>query len=161
MSIITPEEKPSVTRRIIARVWSPTGLAIAVLCVITLAFYHGLWLPDLVLIKRDAFLFYLPIKQYMIERLAAGALPQWFPYEALGRPFIGVTVTGVFHPFTLLYFFLPIPDAYRASTLMACLLAAFGAYVLARRLKLSRTGSLVAGLTFTLSGYVVSLTDNI
>ena len=41
MSIITPKEKPSVTRRIIARVWSPTGLAIAVLCVITLAFYHG------------------------------------------------------------------------------------------------------------------------
>ena len=128
MSIITPEGKPSAARRVSARVWSPTGLAMAVLCVITLVFYHGLWLPDLVLIKRDAFLFYLPIKQYMMERLAAGALPQWFPYEALGRPFIGVTVTGVFHPFTLPYFLFPVHDAYRASTLLSCLLAALGAF---------------------------------
>src|SRR5437867_13406204 len=94
-----------------------SGLAVVIFLGVTLAFYHGLWLPDLVLIKRDAFLFYLPIKQYMMERLAAGALPQWFPYEALGRPFIGVTVTGVFHPFTLLYFLFPVHDAYRASTL--------------------------------------------
>jgi len=133
----------------------------AVLCVITLAFYHGLWLPDLVLIKRDAFLFYLPIKQYMIERLAAGALPQWFPYEALGRPFIGVTVTGVFHPFTLLYFLFPVHDAYRASTLLSCLLAALGAFALGRMLALSRTGALVASLSFTLSGYLVSALVNI
>src|SRR5213594_334073 len=161
MSIITPEEKPSVTRRIIARVWSPTGLAIAVLCVITLAFYHGLWLPDLVLIKRDAFLFYLPIKQYMMERLAASELPQWFPYESLGRPFIGAAATGVFHPFTALYFLLPIPDAYRASTLLSCLLAAFGAFVLGRMLALSRTGALVASISFTFSGYLVSALDNI
>ena len=161
MSTITPEGKPDAARRIIARVWSPTGLAMAVLCVITLTFYHGLWLPDLVLIKRDAFLFYLPIKQYMMERLAAGALPQWFPYEALGRPFIGVTVTGVFHPFTMLYFLFPVHDAYRASTLLSCLLAALGAFALGRMLTLSRTGALVASISFTLSGYLVSALVNI
>jgi hypothetical protein len=161
MSIITPEGKPSAARRIIAREWSPTGLAMAVLCVITLAFYHGLWLPDLVLIKRDAFLFYPPIKQYMLEQLAAGALPQWFPYEALGRPFIGVTVTGVFHPFTMLYFLFPVHDAYRASTLLSCLLAAVGAFALGRMLALSRTGALVASISFTLSGYLVSALVNI
>jgi len=161
MSIITPEGKPSAARRVIARVWSPTGLAMAVLCVITLAFYHGLWLPDLVLIKRDAFLFYLPIKQSMMERLAAGALPQWFPYEALGRPFIGVTVTGVFHPFTMLYFLFPVHDAYRAATLLSCLLAALGAFALGRMLALSRTGAMVASISFTLSGYLVSALVNI
>jgi len=161
MRIITPEEKPSAARRIMARVWSPTGLAMAMLCVITLAFYHRLWLPDLVLIKRDAFLFYLPIKQYMMERLAAGALPQWFPYEALGRPFIGGTVTGVFHPFTILYFLFPVPDAYRASTLLSCLLAALGAFALGRTLNFSRTGALVASISFTLSGYLVSALVNI
>src|SRR5206468_9696690 len=107
------------------------------------------------------FLFYVPIKQYMMERLAAGELPQWFPYEALGRPFIGVTVTGVFHPFTPLYFFLPVHDAYRASALLSCLMAALGAFVLGRMLALSRTGALVASLSFTLSGYLVSALDNI
>ena len=32
----------------------PAGVALAALCGITLAFYHGLWLPGLVLLKRDA-----------------------------------------------------------------------------------------------------------
>src|SRR3989442_733939 len=139
----------------------PESRAVTVLLGLTLAFYHDLWLPGLVLIKRDAFRLHLPIKQYLIERLSAGELPQWFPYEALGRPFIGVTHTGVFHPFTSLYFLLLIPDAYRASTLLSCLLAAVGAFVLGRMLNFSRSGALVAGLAFALSGYLVSLTDHI
>src|SRR2546428_966813 len=139
----------------------PESRAVTVLLGLTLAFYHGLWLPGLVLIKRDAFRFFLPLKQYLVERLTAGELPQWFPYEALARPFIGVTHTGVFHPFTALYFLLPVPDAYRVSTLLSCLLGSVGAFALGRSLKLSHTGSLVTGLTFALSGYVVSMTDNI
>jgi hypothetical protein len=143
------------------RLDTTTGLAVTALIGITLAFYHGLWLRGLVLIKRDAFGFHLPTKQYLIERLSAGELPQWFPYEALGRPFIGATATGVFHPFTMLYFIFPVTDAYRASTLLSCLLAAVGAFALGRTLHLSRTGSLLAGIVFALSGYVVSLTDNL
>jgi hypothetical protein len=131
------------------------------LCSIAFAFYYGLWLPDLVLIKRDAFTFFLPLKQYAIERLAAGELPQWFPYDGMGRPFIGVAHTGVFHPFTALYFLFSVPDAYRVSTLLSCLLAALGAFVLGRILGASPAGALLSGVAFTLSGYVVSLTDNL
>jgi hypothetical protein len=138
-----------------------TALAVLVLLGLTLAFYHRLWSPGLALVKRDALRFFLPIKQYLIERLSAGELPQWFPYDALGRPFIGATHTGVFHPFTALYFLFPVPDAYRASILLSCLLAAFGAFVLGRLLRLSPAGALLAGIAFALSGYVVSLTENI
>ena len=132
-----------------------------ILCGVTLAFYHGLWLPGLVLIKRDAFRFFLPLKEYLIQRLDAGELPHWFPYEGLGRSFIGVAHTGVFHPFTALYFFTPVPDAYRVSTLLTCVLAGLGTFMLGRMLRISHTGALLAGLAFTLSGYVVSLTDNL
>ena len=137
-----------------------TVLAVLVLLGLTLAFYNGLWLPGLVLIKRDAYGFWLPLKQHMIERLATGELPQWFPYEALGRPFIGTAATGIFHPFTLLYFLLPAPDAYRASTLLSCLLAAVGAFTLGRTVNFSRAGALGAGVAFALSGYVVSFTEH-
>jgi len=139
---------------------SRTALSIAILCAITLAFYHRLWLPDQILVKGDAVRLFLPMKQYMIERLSHVTLPHWFPFEAMGRPFIGVTETGVFHPFTALYFLFSVADAYRASTLLSCLLAALGAFALGRQLGFSHTGSLVAGLAFVLSGYVVSLTDN-
>ncbi len=138
-----------------------TVLAVIVLLGLTLAFYYGLWLPGLVLIKRDAYGFWLPLKQHMTERLTAGELPQWFPYEALGRPFIGTAATGIFHPFTVLYFLLPAPDAYRASTLLSCLLAAVGAFTLGRTLNFSRAGAVVAGAAFALSGYVVSFTEHL
>src|SRR5881628_3104788 len=49
-----------------------SGLAVLILCGVTLAFYHGLWLPGHVLIKRDAFRVFLPLKQYLVERLSAG-----------------------------------------------------------------------------------------
>ena len=157
----SPSETPATRPGLRARLTSPTGQAVAVLVGITLAFYHGLWLPALVLIKRDASWFYLPIKQSLIERLSAGELPQWFPYEALGRSFIGATATGVFHPFTGLYFLLSVPDAYRASTLLSCLLAALGAFALGRTLNFSRAGALAAGIAFAFSGYVVSFTENL
>ncbi len=156
-----PLEKPAGMPWPLARITLPTGLTVTTLVAITLVFYYRLWSPGLVLIKRDAFRITLPLKQYLVERLSAGDLPQWFPYEAMGRPFIGVTMTGVFHPFTLLYFLLPVPDAHRASVLLSCLVAALGAFALGRTLKFSRTGALVAGLAFALSGYIVSLTENL
>ncbi len=161
MNLPSQNERRAVTRKAIGGMGSPSALGLAALFGITLAFYHGLWLPDLVLIKRDAFWIFLPIKQYTAERLASGELPHWFPYEGLGRPFIGVTATGVFHPFTALSFLFPVPDAYRLATLLCCLLAGGGAFTLGRTLKFSHPAALLAAIAFTLSGYVVSLTDNL
>ena len=139
---------------------SPTGLAMAALIGITLAFYHRLWWPDLVLIKRDAFRAFPQIKHYAAERFSTGELPQWFPYEGLGHPLIGAAHAGVFHPFTGLYALLSPFEAFRAAALLSCLIAALGAFALGRALGLSRTGALLAGIAFTFSGYVVSLTEN-
>lgn len=144
-------------------VWLPSGSGpvLAGLCAILTAFYHGLWLPGLALVKRDAYWSFLPMKQYMVERLSSGSLPQWYPTEALGIPFIGATVTGLFHPFTALYLILPVQDAYRAATLLSIVMGALGAFALGRTLRFSRLGALIAGAAFALSGYVVSLTDNV
>ena len=138
------------------------GLWVGLLGLTVLAFYYKLWLPDLILVKRDATMTLLPLKQYAAERLSSGHLPQWFPYDALGRPFLGAAAgAGVFHPFTLLFFLLPAHDAYRVSILLSCLLAAYGAFVLGRRLNLSGAGSMLAGIVFGCSGYVASMTENI
>jgi hypothetical protein len=138
-----------------------TSLAITALCGLVLAFYYRLWFPDLILIKRDAFRFFLPMKQYIAERLSAGELPQWFPYEGFGVPFLGNGGTGVFHPFTLLYFLLPGHDAYRVSVLLTILAAALGAFALGRILGLSRSGAVLSGIALAGSGYIVSMTENL
>src|SRR5437899_12532628 len=118
----SPLEKPDARPGLLARIKLSTGLVVAVLASITLAFYHGLWLPGLVLIKRDAFKVELPLKQYLIERLSAGELPQWFPYESMGRPFIGVARTGVFNPLTALTLLLAVPEPIRPWRLLLFLL---------------------------------------
>lgn len=141
--------------------WRPTALALTVLCGVLLLFYAQLWLPDYVLVKRDAFRFFPPLKHYMADRLLHGELPQWFPYEGLGRPFLGVPVTGVFHFFSLLYLIFPAHEAYRLSVLLSCLGGAVGAFALSRVLGCSRSGALIAGLAFGGSGYVASLTENV
>ncbi|HET9846567.1 MAG TPA: hypothetical protein VFQ02_12490 [Nitrospira sp.] len=137
------------------------ALCLAGLTGLLLLVYAQLWLPGLVLIKRDAFQLFLPLKQYIIDRLSAGELPQWFPYEGLGRPLIALTVMGVFHPFTALYWLLPVPDAYRLSTLLSCLMAASGTFLLARVLGISRMGATIGAVGFSCSGYVMSLTENL
>src|SRR2546428_13044263 len=75
----------------------PESRAVTVLLGLTLAFYHGLWLPGLGLIKRDAFRLNLPIKQYLIERLLAEELPHGFPSMAFGRTFTEVTPPEYLH----------------------------------------------------------------
>ncbi len=128
---------------------------------LVLLVYAQLWLPGLVLIKRDAFQLFLPLKQYIIDRLSTGELPQWFPYEGLGRPLIALTVMGIFHPFTALYWLLPVHDAYRLSTLLSYLLGVSGAFLLARVLGVSRLGAALGSVGFSCSGYLMSMTENL
>ena len=136
-------------------------LSLAAVLGLVLLVYAQLWLPGLVLIKRDAFQLFLPLKQYIFDRLSQGELPQWFPYEGLGRPLISLTVMGVFHPFTLLYWLLPVQDAYRLATLLCCLMGAAGTFFLARSLGISRSGAAIGSIGFSCSGYVMSLTENL
>ena len=136
-------------------------LSLAAVLGLVLLVYAQLWLPGLVLIKRDAFQLFLPLKQYIFDRLSQGELPQWFPYEGLGRPLISLTVMGVFHPFTLLYWLFPVQDAYRLATLLCCLMGAAGTFFLARGLGISRSGAAIGSIGFSCSGYVMSLTENL
>ena len=139
----------------------PDYYCLAALWGVVLLAYWELWMPGRILIKRDAFLFFPPIKQYIVDRLASGHLPEWFPYEGLGRPFLSIPVTGMFHPFTALYAVLSPHDAYRTSVLLSCLIGVSGMFWLGRTLGYSRIAAVGSALTFILSGYACSLTENI
>jgi hypothetical protein len=134
-------------------------LPAAALLLLTAGFYSRLWWPGQILLYRDAYLTFPPVKQYLVDRLAGGDLPQWYPYEGLGLSYIGVVATGVFHPFSVLYFIFSAPQAYRISALISCLLAAFGTFCLGRRIGYSQSGACLAAIAFTCSGFVVSVTE--
>jgi hypothetical protein len=110
---------------------------------------------------RDAARLYYPARAFMAESFARGALPAWFPYEALGVPFIGQVVTSVWHPLNLLYAALPFDLAFAWNHLLAYGVALFGAYGLSRRLGLAPAAAAVAGAGFAFTGYLVSMTSNL
>ncbi|MBI2372771.1 MAG: hypothetical protein HYV07_02100 [Deltaproteobacteria bacterium] len=110
---------------------------------------------------RDAGRTVYPFKLYMTERLRMGELPLWFPYDALGTPFIANTTTAVFHPATLFHLVLD-PASGLVATALAALAAGFcGAFALARLMSMPRWASALAGIGFSFSGPMLSSMDQV
>lgn len=118
--------------------------------------FAGEWLSG-----RDTFRVYLPLAKYWAQRVGQGELPEWYPYDALGQPFVGMMLSAAFHPGKLLYLVLPLQHALSVNTLVCYPLAAAGTFALARLFGVNRPGSLFAAVTFAFSGYLVGISNSL
>jgi hypothetical protein len=109
---------------------------------------------------RDVLLTALPLRAWASERLRAGVLPQWYPFEALGVPFIGQIQTATFHPFTLLLLPFPPLFALKLQVALSFALGLFGAYRAARALPASRAAAVTAAVAFAYGGYALGVSHN-
>jgi len=111
---------------------------------------------------RDLSLFALPMKGYMMERLASGELPLWTPYVSAGMPFLADVSNQLFYPLNLVFaFFSSTLEALSWFVALHDLLAMGAFYWLCRATGLSRGVSVWGGMAYGLSGYVLSITDNV
>jgi hypothetical protein len=110
---------------------------------------------------RDLLRTYYPLRTYMAERLRSWALPEWYPFENLGEPFIGQVVTGVFHPLSLLYVVVDPVLALRLEILLCYLLAWIGALLNLRAMGLSWRATATGVLAYGLSGYALAMSNNL
>ncbi|MFT3711622.1 MAG: YfhO family protein [Archangium sp.] len=99
------------------------------------------WLFQGVLLGEAAFsgdmvLCFLPLKKLISESFAAGAFPEWWPYDGLGQPMASLPIASLFHPTTVLYALLPLKAAWALQTLFPVFLAPIGTWALARTLGL-------------------------
>lgn len=106
---------------------------------------------------------FVPWWNWAWETLRAGQLPLWNPLLGMGAPLIANYQSALFYPPTWLYFLLAAAGglpalAWGQAILVALHLAwaGLGMALLARRLGLSSLAQVVAGLSFGLSGYLVS-----
>jgi hypothetical protein len=100
--------------------------------------------PDL----ADAALLFLPWQVFERRSLAGGEWPLWNPDVFAGYPFQGNPQTQLYYPVMWLLWLLPLPGALQVGEILHLWLAGAGMYGLARVLGTSRTGSVLAGLTF-------------
>ncbi len=110
---------------------------------------------------RDTGRLHFPMKQYIAGEFARGRLPEWNPYFGLGAPVVAQGVDAAQHPFNLLLVFLPFQVGFKLWVLLSYLLAGMGGWLWARRLGAGWHAALAAGFAFSLSGYMVSTSDNI
>lgn len=98
----------------------------------------------------------LPFRFFVSQSLRQGQLPLWTDLLANGFPLLAEGQAGVFYPFNLIFYsFLPFVAAVNLSFLLNFILAGIFTYFYSRVLKISRAGSLLAALAFTLSGFFI------
>jgi len=102
--------------------------------------------------------------QFMITNIRHGILPVWDPYILSGRSFVGEMQTALFYPFHYLLALVPFngasvlsPLAYHAWFAVTHVLAACFMFALVREFGLSRFSAFIAGICFSLGGYVAHL----
>jgi len=131
-------------------------LATLAVCLLAGWFFGGLVFQDRVPAAGDFPAFYQPLLRYTQAQWSAGRLPLWNPYENLGQPLVAGGTSSVFYPGKLL-FFLPIGWERCCAWYLALhvVLAAAGAFRLARHWQCSRTAAGLAGLSYAFGGQVV------
>ena len=88
---------------------------------------------------------------------AHGSIPQWNPFIFGGLPYIGAAHGDIFYPTAWLRWILPTDLAMNLGFAIHIVLAGVTMYGLMRSLKVSWAGAVVAGLSYELTGIVISL----
>ena len=93
--------------------------------------------------------------------LRAGELPLWDPFLHGGQPLLSVLTNTALYPSNLLYTVLPGVAAFNLEIVGHLAMAGAAAYAAARTLGLSPAASLLAGVSFELCGYQLSLANHL
>jgi len=129
----------------------------SVLAVLFLVFFYPLLLGGQTLFFRDILNFAYPMKHYLWESFSRGELPLWWPAVFSGVPFLALMHTGVFYPFSLLFFLNDFQTAFDLYFVLQYLLLVFSVYALVRFWGLSRGAALASGTVALLGGYFLTV----
>lgn len=94
-------------------------------------------------------------KRLIMEAVHSRQLPLWDPYIFAGHPFLANGQHSALYPLSIVFYVLPLWRAYGVFIWLQLGLAGVWTYLFARTLGVSRLGSLVAGITFQFSGFMV------
>jgi hypothetical protein len=111
------------------------------------------FLFDQTLYAGDTAFIFLPLRHYLLRRLAEGQLPLWNPHLFGGTPALAEAQYQVFYPANLLLWLTGVERGMGWMLPIHLALAAAGTYLFGRRsLGLGRHGAVLAALVFSLGG---------
>jgi hypothetical protein len=112
-----------------------------------------------IIFTRDIAHWIYPARHFVQRSLLNGELPLWNPFEGLGFPVLGDPLFGVFYPPSWLLLLVGsswLANAVSALDFLHMAWGGLGVFFLARRLRARPLAALVAGLGWSLSGYMTA-----
>jgi hypothetical protein len=94
-------------------------------------------------------------KKFIREAIAARQIPLWNPYILSGQPFLANGQHSALYPFSVIFYLMPLARAFGWFAVSQLWLAGLTMYLLLRTLRATRLGALVAGITYSLSAFLV------
>ncbi len=94
-------------------------------------------------------------KQFLVDSIRSGTIPLWDPYLFAGHPFLANGQHSALYPFSLIFYLLPLAQAYGWFTALQFWLAGLCLYTFLRVLGVNRLGSLIGAITYQLSTFFV------
>jgi hypothetical protein len=133
-----------------------------ILAALTLFFSSILFFYDLLggrylLTERDLGPYFIPPRFFWVESIKRADFPLWNPYQFSGHPFFANPQYAILYPLNSLFFLLPFDVAFNGIIILHFFLGGLFTYLFLKDLEVSSTGSLISGLIFMLSGYLLSV----
>ncbi len=135
---------------------TPTLLLLGFTGVIFLYFFEAL-IQSKLMVERDLPIFFFPNLKLWVEAVKAGELPLWNPYSFSGQPLFASLQTSILYPPNVLLLILPIRFAFNLTIVLHFFLSGWFVYLLCREIGGSRTAGVLACLSFSLGGFLLSI----
>jgi O-antigen/teichoic acid export membrane protein len=94
-------------------------------------------------------------KRFILQSIQERRLPLWDPYIFAGHPFLANGQHSALYPFSVIFYIMPLSQAYGWFTLLQLGLGGLFIYIFLRVLRAHRIGALLGGITFQLSTFFV------
>jgi hypothetical protein len=124
---------------------------------LVLAYFAEALSRPVLLGERDLSSFFFPTVKLWLETLRLGEFPLWNPYSFAGQPLFASLQAGVLYPPNALLFFLPPVFGFNLIIALHFFLAGWFVYHLVRELEGSPAAGILAALSFSLGGFLLSL----
>ncbi len=133
----------------------PDALAALAVALAPLAYFYPATAGRLVISPDDGVIFNIPLRVAAARILLSGSLPLWNPYVFCGMPLHAAAQGGLLFPLNWFYLAFSTPAATNLMMLSTYAAAGLGALMYARRSGSSLAGSLVTGLVWQFSAFMV------
>lgn len=94
-----------------------------------------------------------PWRKLVVDAEKKFKLPLWNPYNFAGTPLLANFQSAAFYPLNILFFAIPISNAWSLFIFLGPLLAAIFLYLYLSNLRLSKEASILGAITFALGGF--------